>query len=161
MGWDDAPAHVCKGGDARGLAFCCPPVKPCPIHNKLAEIGLSPQEFIQIKEDFAKKTELGQGAATCFGSLVWCCKASKPCPLRDSQLASLGISHDKYMELKKQLADEILKKANIEQKVEYSDDDLKSLAETFNITIDEAKAALEDAGNDLKTAIKKLRLKKI
>ena len=54
MGWDDAPAHVCRGGDARGLAFCCPPVKPCPVHTKLAEIGMSPQEFVNIKQEFGK-----------------------------------------------------------------------------------------------------------
>ena len=160
MGWDDAPAHVCKGGDARGLAFCCPPVKPCPIHNKLAEIGLDPQEFINIKEEFGKKTKLGAGQGTCFGSLIWCCKASKPCPLRDSQLQMLGISHDEYMELKKQLADEILKHSNVNT-VEYSDEDIAQLAETFNITLDDAKAALDDAGNDLKTAIKNLRLKNL
>ena len=71
MGWDDAPAHVCRGGDARGLAFCCPPVKPCPVHMKLEEIGLSPQEFVNIKQNFAKKTKLKHGASTCFGSFVW------------------------------------------------------------------------------------------
>lgn len=160
MGWEDAPAHVCKGGDARGLAFCCPPVKPCPIHNKLAEIGLSPQEFINIKEEFGKNTPLGGGPATCFGSLVWCCKSSKPCPLRDSQLQSLGISQDSYMELKKQLADEILKHSNLKDE-KYSDEDIDKLAETFNITHDEAKNALNAAGNDLKSTIKALRLKNI
>lgn len=160
MAWEDAPAHVCKGEDARGLAFCCPPVKPCPIHNKLAEIGLSPQDFIELKEEFGKKTELGGGPNTCFGSLVWCCKASKPCPLRDSQLQALGISHDRYMDLKKQLADEILAKSNVNT-VKYSDEDIAKLAETFNIPVDEAKEALDTAGNDLKTAIKNLRLKNL
>ena len=28
MTWEDAPSHICRGGDVRGLAFCCPPVKP-------------------------------------------------------------------------------------------------------------------------------------
>ena len=160
MGWDDAPAHVCRGGDARGLAFCCPPVKPCPVHTKIAEIGLSPQEFVNIKEEFGKKTELGQGARTCFGSLIWCCKASKPCPLRDAELQTLGISHDKYMTLKKELAEEILK-ASKKGSMNYSDEDIKTLAETFNISFEEAKQTLEESGNDLKTAIKTLRLKSL
>ncbi|ABC57777.1 MULTISPECIES: methanogenesis marker 9 domain-containing protein [Methanosphaera] len=160
MGWDDAPAHVCRGGDIRGLAFCCPPVKPCPVHTKLAEVGLSPQEFVNIKEEFGKKTELGKGTGTCFGSLIWCCKASKPCPLRDSVLQSIGMSHDTYMTLKKELANEIVKHSNVNE-ITYSDKDISTLAETFNITIDEARNALTEAGNDLKTAIKNLRLKSL
>lgn len=160
MGWPDAPAHVCRGGDARGLAFCCPPVKPCPVHMKLQEIGVSPQDFVKIKEDFGKKTKLGVGASTCFGSLIWCCKASKPCPLRDMELQANGISHDEYMSLKKQLADEILKYSNINT-VEYSQSDIQSLADTFNISFDEAKNELEASGNDLKTAIKNLRLRSL
>ncbi|RAP52018.1 MAG: metal-binding transcription factor [Methanosphaera sp. rholeuAM270] len=160
MGWDDAPAHVCRGGDARGLAFCCPPVKPCPVHTKLAEIGLNPQEFVNIKEEFGRKTKLGVGAATCFGSLVWCCKASKPCPLRDMELQANGISHDEYMTLKKQLAEEILKHSK-QNNLTYTDDEITRLAETFNISFEEAKQALEDSNNDLKTAIKNLRLKSL
>ena len=31
MVWENSPSHICRGGDVRGLAFCCPPVKPCPI----------------------------------------------------------------------------------------------------------------------------------
>ena len=26
MTWEDAPSHICRGGDIRGLAFCCPPM---------------------------------------------------------------------------------------------------------------------------------------
>lgn len=160
MGWEDAPAHVCRGGDARGLAFCCPPVKPCPVHMKLEEIGISPQEFVNIKQEFGSKTKLKAGANTCFGSLVWCCKASKPCPLRDMELQANGISHDEYMSLKKQLADEILKHAKTKS-VSYTDNDIQSLADTFNISFDEAKSELESADNDLKTAIKNLRMKSL
>ena len=32
IGWYNAPKHVCSEGDFRGLAFCCLPVKPCPVH---------------------------------------------------------------------------------------------------------------------------------
>ena len=49
MTWEDAPSHICRGGDKRGLAFCCPPVKPCPILNALDEVNLTPQEYIDIK----------------------------------------------------------------------------------------------------------------
>ncbi len=158
MGWEDAPAHVCRGGDARGLAFCCPPVKPCPVHNKLAEIGLSPEEFVQIKEDFGKRTPLGQGQGTCFGSLVWCCKDTKQCPFRDSVLMQIGLSHDEYMTYKKQLAEEILKHSNVNQE-KISQEEINKLAETLDITPAEAESALKESGNDLKTAIKNIRLK--
>ncbi|MDO5851317.1 MAG: methanogenesis marker 9 domain-containing protein [Methanobacteriaceae archaeon] len=160
MGWENAPAHVCKGGDARGLAFCCPPVKPCPVLSKLNEINLDPQEFIKIKEDFAKKTELGKGTGTCFGSLVWCCKATKPCPLRDSVLRSIKLSTDDYMTLKKQLADEIMSHVNV-SKESLPDDEIQSLAITFGISFEDAKIALEESNNDMKTAIKNLRLKNL
>jgi putative methanogenesis marker domain 9 len=159
MGWENAPAHVCRGGDARGLAFCCPPVKPCPIHGKLKEINLSPEKFVSIKEEFGKKTDLGKGTGTCFGSLVWCCKTSKPCPLRDTVLQSIGMSHDEYMSLKKELAAEILKEADV--KVTYSEKDVEALAQTFDISVTEAKNALSESGNDMKTAIKNLRLKSL
>ena len=102
MAWDNAPSHICRGGDVRGLAFCCPPVKPCPIMGALKEVGLTPQEFLDIKQKFASETRLGEGPATCFGSLVWCCKTSKPCPLRDMTLRNMGMSHDEYLDLKKE-----------------------------------------------------------
>ena len=60
MTWEDAPSHICRGGDKRGLAFCCPPVKPCPILNALDEVNLTPQEYIDIKTEFAKETKLGE-----------------------------------------------------------------------------------------------------
>ena len=101
MTWEDAPSHICRGGDKRGLAFCCPPVKPCPILNALDEVNLTPQEYIDIKTEFAKETKLGEGTGTCFGSLVWCCKPSKPCPLRDITLKNIGMTHDEYLDLKK------------------------------------------------------------
>lgn len=112
MGWYNAPKHVCRGeGDLRGLAFCCLPVKPCPVHNTIAKLGYSAQEFADIKMEFAKGTMLEYGDSTCFGSLVWCCKISKPCYLRDGVLETLGVSDAEYMSLKKELADYILNNA--------------------------------------------------
>ena len=158
MAWEDAPSHICRGGDIRGLAFCCPPVKPCPIMNALREVGLTPQEFLEIKQKFAKETRLGEGPATCFGSLVWCCKTSKPCPLRDMTLNQIGMSEDEYMNLKKQLSEEILKAGNVQGP---NDDAAIALAETFNISIDEAKKTLDDCDNDLRMAVKLLKLKEL
>lgn len=158
MAWENAPSHICRGGDVRGLAFCCPPVKPCPIMNALREVGLTPQEFLEIKQKFAKETRLGEGPATCFGSLVWCCKTSKPCPLRDMTLNQIGMTEDEYMNLKKQLSEEILKAGNVQGS---NDDAAMALAETFNISVDEAKKTLEDCDNDLRMAVKLLKLKEL
>lgn len=63
-------------------------------------------------------------------------------------------------DIKKELANEIVKHSNVNE-ITYSDKDISTLAETFNITIDEARNALTEAGNDLKTAIKNLRLKSL
>lgn len=109
VGWYNAPKHVCRGeGDFRGLAFCCMPVKPCPVHNVIDKLGYSAQEFADKKMEFAKGTMLEYGDSTCFGSLAWCCKISKPCYLRDGVLETLGLSDPEYMNLKKELADYIL-----------------------------------------------------
>ncbi len=109
LGWYNAPKHVCRGeGDLRGLAFCCLPVKPCPVHSNVKMIGLSPKEFADLKMEFAKGTPLEYGDSTCFGSLVWCCKITKMCPLRDGVLEMIGLSDSDYMKLKKELADYIL-----------------------------------------------------
>ncbi|WP_340820707.1 methanogenesis marker 9 domain-containing protein [Methanolobus sp. WCC4] len=109
VGWYNAPKHVCRGeGDLRGLAFCCLPVKPCPVHNVIDKLGYSAQEFADIKMEFVKGTMLEYGDSTCFGSLAWCCKISKPCYLRDGVLETLGVSDAEYMNLKKELADYIL-----------------------------------------------------
>jgi len=154
VGWDDAPSHVCRGGDKRALAFCCPPIKPCPILYALEDAGLTPEEYVNIKEEFAKKTRLGEGEGTCFGSLVWCCKPSKPCPFRDMVLKRINMTVDEYMELKKQLAEKLVGKAEIIDKK-----DIKVLAEAFNVPMDEAREALLQAKNDLRTAMKILRMK--
>ena len=140
MTWEDAPSHICRGGDKRGLAFCCPPVKPCPILNALDEVNLTPQEYIDIKTEFAKETKLGEGTGTCFGSLVWCCKPSKPCPLRDITLKNIGMTHDEYLDLKKELSDKLVGVDNGEM---------------------EAMSVLNDCNNDLRMAVKLLRVKSL
>jgi len=154
MVWDDAPSHVCRGGDSRALTFCCPPVKPCPILHALDDVSISPQEYMDIKEDFAKKTRLGEGTGTCFGSLVWCCKTSKPCPLRDIVLRNIDMSVDEYLTLKKQLSE-----ALVGDSVDDSEDNIKALADAFSISNEEAAKVLHDCDNDLRMAIKLLRMK--
>lgn len=156
MTWEDAPSHICRGGDKRGLAFCCPPVKPCPILNALDEVNLTPQEYIDIKTEFAKETKLGEGTETCFGSLVWCCKPSKPCPLRDITLKNIGMTHDEYLDLKKELSDKLV---GVDKPT--PDESVKVLAETFNIGEMEAMSVLNDCNNDLRMAVKLLRVKSL
>ena len=156
MTWEDAPSHICRGGDKRGLAFCCPPVKPCPILNALDEVNLTPQEYIDIKTEFAKETKLVEGTGTCFGSLVWCCKPSKPCPLRDITLKNIGMTHDEYLDLKKELSDKLV---CVDKPT--PDESVKVLAETFNIGEMEAMSVLNDCNNDLRMAVKLLRVKSL
>ena len=156
MEWNDAPSHVCRGGDKRALTFCCPPVKPCPVLHALEDAGLTPQDYIEIKEKFGEKSRLGQGEGTCFGSLVWCCKPSKPCPLRDMVMRRIDMSPDEYMKLKKELSEELVGKS------EFSDEkSVKSLAETFKVSEEEALNVLQECGNDLRTAMKILRMKQV
>jgi putative methanogenesis marker domain 9 len=156
MVWEDSPSHVCRGGDKRALSFCCPPVKPCPVIYALEDAKLTPQEYIEIKEDFAKKTKLGQGEGTCFGSLVWCCKPSKPCPLRDMVMRRIDMSVDEYMELKKQLSEELVGKHKSNTK-----ESVKALSETFDVPEEEAFKVLQQCDNDLKKAAKLLKMKNL
>jgi len=153
--WSDAPSHVCRGGDKRALTFCCPPVKPCPIMIALEEAGLTPQDYIEIKESFARNTRLGEGQGTCFGSLVWCCKPSKPCPLRDMAMKRINMTTEEYMELKKRLSEELVGTS------EPDTESVKALAEAFEVSLDEAREALAEADNDLRTAMKILRMKSL
>ncbi|MDL2246478.1 methanogenesis marker 9 domain-containing protein [Methanobrevibacter sp. OttesenSCG-928-K11] len=157
MVWNDAPSHVCRGGDNRGLAWCCPPVKPCPIMNSLSEIEITPQDYIDIKNKFSKETRLGEGPGTCFGSLVWCCKPSKPCPLRDMTLRNINMSVDEYLDLKKQMSEEILGS----NQADNSEESVSTLAKSFNISENEALKILSDCNDDLRMAAKLLKVKSL
>lgn len=156
MAWEDAPSHVCRGGDKRAMAFCCPPVKPCPITFALEDAGISAQEYVEIKEKFGEKSRLGEGEGTCFGSLVWCCKPSKPCPLRDMVLRRIGMTTDEYMDLKHQLSQELVGHEPADNEA-----NIKALSETFNVSLEEAAQVLSECGNDIKTAIKVIRMKNL
>ncbi|HOK57712.1 MAG TPA: methanogenesis marker 9 domain-containing protein [Methanothrix sp.] len=108
-GWYNAPKHICAGGDLRGLAFCCPPVKPCPVHGALKRLGMTPEEFVRRKLELARGTPLEKGDGTCFGSLIWCCKITKPCYLRDAALRRAGLTPKEYMILKRRVAEGLLR----------------------------------------------------
>lgn len=107
-GWYNAPNHICKKGDLRGLAFCCPPIKNCYLLSTLKKLNILPIEYENLKIKYSKDTELQYNTNTCFGSLLWCCKITKPCFYRDQALKEIGLSKEKYMKLKKELGDNIL-----------------------------------------------------
>lgn len=106
-GWYNAPKQLCRGGDIRSLAFCCMPVKECPLIPTLARIGLSHDVYIAMKKKSVEGTPLAEGRQTCFGSLAWCCKTSSPCMFRDMSIKQVGLSKKEYMRLKRDLSDTI------------------------------------------------------
>jgi TIM-barrel protein len=114
-GWYNAPSHICRGGDLRGLTWCCPPIKDCPVHNALARTNLSAEKFAHIKLNFGKGTKLEKGSSTCFGSMVWCCKFNKPCYLREDSMAENKLDYKEYTQIKKKLSDEILRNIDKEK----------------------------------------------
>ncbi|MCK8519302.1 methanogenesis marker 9 domain-containing protein [Methanoculleus sp. 7T] len=107
-GWYNAPKQLCRGGDIRALAFCCMPVKPCPLLPALERLGLSKNEYLRVKQEAVKGTPLENGKSTCFGSLAWCCKISSPCMFRNMTLEQRGLSAREYMRCKHRLAEKIL-----------------------------------------------------
>ncbi|MHA1252121.1 MAG: methanogenesis marker 9 domain-containing protein [Candidatus Helarchaeota archaeon] len=90
-GWKDAPIHICMDADYRGLTFCCKPgysltfAYKCKRDEVLKEIGMTPEEFIKIKEDFSKENRW-DSELVCFGSLSYCCMRRGGCPRRDPAL---------------------------------------------------------------------------
>jgi putative methanogenesis marker domain 9 len=109
-GWYNAPKQLCRGGDIRSLAFCCMPVKPCPLLPALKRYNLSPQEYVKLKTDAVSGTILEGGSGTCFGSLVYCCKDTTPCMFRDSTLGQAGIRKPQYMDEKRSIARKIMER---------------------------------------------------
>lgn len=109
QGWYNSPKQLCRGGDVRSLAFCCMPVKSCPLIPTLEKIGLNRDRYIVLKQDGVRDTVLEGGGQTCFGSLAWCCKASSPCMFRDMTLAQGGVSKKEYMQAKQRLSQKIMR----------------------------------------------------
>lgn len=108
-GWYNAPSHICRGGDLRGLTWCCPPIKDCPIHMALQRANMDAEKFANIKLEFGKGTKLDKAASTCFGNMVWCCKFNKPCYLRDGAMEERKLDMNEYVATKKKLAEQIIK----------------------------------------------------
>jgi tRNA-dihydrouridine synthase B len=107
-GWYNAPKQLCRGGDIRSLAFCCMPVKECPLIPTLSRMGITKENYIRIKQEAVKGLPLENGNQTCFGSLAWCCKTSSPCMFRDMTLKQVGLSKKEYMRLKRELSDTVM-----------------------------------------------------
>lgn len=107
QGWYNSPKQLCRGGDVRALAFCCMPVKTCPLIPTLEKIGMSRDRYISLKQEAVQGTILEGGGQTCFGSLAWCCKASSPCMFRDMTLRESAVSKKEYMQAKRRLSGEI------------------------------------------------------
>jgi tRNA-dihydrouridine synthase B len=108
FGWYNAPKQLCRGGDVRALTFCCLPVKDCPLLPTLSKVGLSREEYVDLKREAVQGTPLQDGPYTCFGSLAWCCKVSSPCLLRDATLEQMGMSRKEYMQKKRELSRSIM-----------------------------------------------------
>jgi TIM-barrel protein len=117
-GWYNAPKQLCRGGDIRALAFCCMPVKSCPLIPTLEKIGFRKDDYLNFKLDSVKGTPLEAGAQTCFGSLAWCCKDSSPCMFRDMTIREAGLSSREYMRHKHQLSDKIMQHVFSNQKTD-------------------------------------------
>ena len=118
-GWKDAPIHICMDADYRGLTFCCKPgyslthALICKRDEILTEIGLTPEEFMQIKEEFSNENNW-DSEIVCFGSLSYCCMRRNGCSRRDLALVerypnkSLEEIMKIYFKKKKELSKRIL-----------------------------------------------------
>ena len=119
-GWErNAPIPICMGGDYRALTFCCKPgsslafAYECRRDKTLSEIGLSPEEFMNTKENFSKENDWDSDIV-CFGSISYCCMRRGGCPRRDLALSIRypSMTKDEFMEIyfstKKELARIIL-----------------------------------------------------
>ena len=107
-GWYNAPKQLCRGGDLRALAFCCMPVKECPLLPTLKGLHMEREAYVDLKRRAVAGTPLQDGAHTCFGSLAWCCKSSTPCMFRDMTLKNLNIQKTDYMKNKRRLSEKIM-----------------------------------------------------
>ena len=71
-------------------------------------------------------------------------------------LRNMGMSHDEYLDLKKELSERLIgvQKPNPDERAEV-------LAETFNVSKLEAMNVLTDCNNDLRAAVKVLHAKSL
>lgn len=123
-GWKQAPVPICFGGDVRALTWCCHPNYPltfsshCRRKVTLDKIGMTEDEFIQIKDEFSKEFDLDDDRV-CFKSLSYCCMRRGGCPGERDKVLREKFGKDKpweeilekYFSIKKVLAKRILEKA--------------------------------------------------
>ncbi len=123
-GWEkDAPVPICMGGDYRALTFCCKPGQSlmygfkCRRDEKLEEIGIDPEEFLRIKEEFSKENDWAS-EVVCFGSISYCCMRRGGCSRRDVALVDRypGMPLEEIMKIyfkkKKELSKRVLECIN-------------------------------------------------
>jgi len=91
-GWEkNAPIPICMGGDYRALTFCCKPGYSltfgfkCNRDKILGELKLTPEEFMNIKDQYSKENNW-DSELVCFGSISYCCMRAGGCPKRDLAL---------------------------------------------------------------------------
>ena len=119
-GWEhNAPVPICMGGDYRALTFCCKPGFSltfgfkCRRDEVLLELGITQEEFINIKDKFSKENDWDSDIP-CFGSISYCCMRAGGCPRRDIALVERysGMTLEEIMKIyfgkKKELARIIL-----------------------------------------------------
>ncbi|MFW9941283.1 MAG: hypothetical protein ACFFFT_09595 [Candidatus Thorarchaeota archaeon] len=123
-GWENnAPVPICMGGDYRALTFCCKPgfsltfAYKCKRDEILREIGLTSEEFIDIKEKFSKENSW-DSEVVCFGSISYCCMRTGGCPRRDIALVErypgkpIEEIMNLYFQKKRDLSKKILERVN-------------------------------------------------
>jgi predicted metal-binding transcription factor (methanogenesis marker protein 9) len=71
-------------------------------------------------------------------------------------LKNMGMSHDEYLDLKKELSERL-----VGVKKPAPDEKAEALAETFNISKLEAMNVLTECNNDLRAAVKVLHAKSL
>ena len=71
-------------------------------------------------------------------------------------LNNMGMSHDDYLDLKKELSERLV---GVEKP--DPDENAEALAETFNVSKLEAMNVLTDCNNDLRAAVKVLHAKSL
>lgn len=130
-GWEkNAPVPICMDGDFRALTFCCKPGFSltfgfkCLRDEKLKEIGIDPEEFVRIKEEFSEENDWASDIL-CFDSISYCCMRAGGCPRRDVALVNrypgktlediMKVYFQKKKELSKKILESIINPEGIEK----------------------------------------------
>ena len=138
-GWEkDAPVPICMGGDYRALTFCCKPGSSltfgfkCRRDEKLEEIGIDPEEFVRIKEEFSKENDWASDVV-CFGSISYCCMRRNGCNRRDAALLERypGMPMEEIMKIYFQKKKELSKKVLESLKDQQRKDKVRKLLDLF------------------------------